>query len=83
MTFEERVEKRLNWWQKILLKSYQGLGLNFGGMDILRALPMSLGPKILKAARKDLAATYGNEFLDYIFEINSAKPVSTQTQISV
>jgi hypothetical protein len=78
MTFEERVEKRLNWWQKILLKSYQRLGLKFGGMDIIRALPSSLGPKLIKAARKDLLATYGDEFLEYIIEINSAKPVCYQ-----
>ncbi|CBY10424.1 unnamed protein product [Oikopleura dioica] len=82
MTFEERVEKRLNWWQKILLKSYQRLGLKFGGMDIIRALPSSIGPKLIKAARKDLLATYGDEFLEYIFEINSAKPASGELAFS-
>ena len=43
-----------------------------------RAMPTSMGPAAIKWSRKDLVKTYGELFLDYVFEINSAKPVGRQ-----
>ena len=41
----------------------------------MRLVPKSVGPALVKWARKDLKETYGDEFLDYVFDINSREPV--------
>lgn len=40
------------------------------------AVPKSIGPGMMKWLRKDLKATYGEEFIEYIYEINCAQPAS-------
>lgn len=72
-TFEERLG-RLKLWQRCLYHVFKPLNLT--GLDALRVVPTSVGASLIKWARKDLKSTYGDEFLDYICDINSRGPVS-------
>lgn len=72
-TFEEKLAS-LKLWQRCLYRSYKKLNLT--GLEPLRVVPKSIGPAFLKCIRKDLKATYGEEFLNYLYHINSREPAT-------
>jgi len=78
-TFEEKIA-RLKLWQRCLYHTFKGL--NWTGLDALRMLPKRYGPSLMKWSRKDLTAQYGEEFLDYVYEINSQTPASGEIAFS-
>ena len=47
------------------------------GLDLMRKFPETYALRMMKWARSDLLATYGDFFMDYTFEINSQTPVNT------
>jgi len=79
-TTQEEIDERM-----ARLSTFQLFFLNFlkksnlQGLDLMRKFPKCLGLTMMKKLRKDLKEHYGDEFFEYMYEINSQTPATGET----